>query len=86
MVSIILKRPSDRIAPIACAGITIPWPVSSSCEILLMTTSALPSITWTKVSKGDVLFFNSWPRSNDTALILPVDFFIIYLSMTESGI
>lgn len=39
-----------------------------------------------KVSKGDVFSVSASPESNETALTLPVVFFIIVLITTELGI
>src|SRR5688572_28178709 len=85
-VRIILNRPFGFIKFGVCAGIIIPWPDSSTLETLSMTISALPSMIWAKVSKGDVFSVNPSPLSNDMTLIFPVDFLIIVLITTEFAI
>jgi len=61
-----------------CAGIIIDWPVLRKFEISLITISALPSITWMKVSKGEIFSVNASPESNETALTFPVVFLQLF--------
>lgn len=82
MVRIILKRPFGFIKFGEWAGIMIPCPDVSKWDILSMTISALPSMIWAKVSKGDVFSVNPSPLSKDMILILPVDFFMIVFITT----
>ena len=55
-------------------------------DTLLITIFALPSITCTKVSKGDIFSDNPSPLSKDITVTLPVDFLMIVLLTTELGI
>jgi hypothetical protein len=57
-----------------CAGMIIDCPVFNKFDTPSTTISALPSITWIKVSKGETLTDNASPESNETALIFPVVF------------
>src|SRR5688572_4990076 len=86
IVRIILNRPFGFIKFGECAGMIIPWPDSSILDILSITISALPSMIWAKVSKGEVFSVNPSPLSNDMMLIFPVDFLIIVLITTELAI
>src|SRR5450432_311839 len=83
IVKIILKRPFGFIKFGECAGMIIPCPDSSKCDTLSITISALPSMIWAKVSKGEVFSVNPSPLSKDITLIFPVDFLIIVFITTE---
>src|SRR5687767_1577563 len=85
-VRIILNRPFGFIKLGECAGIIIPCPDPSILDILSITISALPSMIWTNVSKGEVFSVNPSPLSNDITLIFPVDFLIIVLITTALAI
>ena len=63
----------------------IDWPISSIFDSLSITISALPSITWTKVSNGIIFSVRASPVSHEIALTFPVVFFIIVLITTELG-
>jgi hypothetical protein len=66
-----------------CAGITIPWPVKSIFDLLSTKISALPSMIWTNVSKGEIFSANPSPASNDIRPTSPVDFLRMVLITTE---
>src|SRR5688572_27322087 len=86
MVNNILNRPFGFIKFDECAGMIIPWPAWSKLDFLLITICALPSMIWTKLSKGEVFSFNPSPLSKDITLISPEDFLIIVLITTELAI
>jgi len=60
-------------------------PVLSKKHFPSMTISALPSIIWANVSKGDIFSVKPSPVSKDIILMLPVDFLMIVLMTTELG-
>src|SRR5205814_10622455 len=66
-----------------CAGITIPWPVTSTFDFPSTKTSALPSMIWTNESKGDIFSANPSPASKDVRPTSPVDFLRMVLITTE---
>ncbi len=61
----------------------IDCPVSSIVDLSSMKISALPSIIWMKVSKGEIFSVMASPESNETALTFPVVFRIIVFINTE---
>src|SRR5882757_8645854 len=85
MVRIILKRPLGFMKFGAWAGMMMPCPDWSKLDTLSITISALPSMIWAKVSKGEVFSVNPSPLSKDMILMLPVDFLIMVLITTELG-
>ncbi len=86
MVAIILNLTLALMVLEECAGMMIECPVSRILDLSSITISAFPSITWIKVSKGDVFFVRASPESNETAVTLPVLFLIIVLMTTALGI
>src|SRR5687768_10327399 len=85
MVEIILKRTFAFIDVSEWAGMIMAWPVSSMVDSSLMIISAVPSITWTKVSKREIFSLSTSPESNEITLTFPVVFFIIVFITTELG-
>src|SRR4030095_6341138 len=57
-----------------CAGMTIPWPVKSIFDLPSIKISALPSMIWTNVSKGEVFSAKPSPASKDIRPTSPVNF------------
>ena len=68
------------------AGMMMDSPVFSVLDLSSITISAIPSITWIKVSKGEIFSFSTSPESNETAVTIPVILLIIVLITTECGI
>lgn len=58
-------------------------PVSSRLDILSITISAFPSMTWIRVRKGEIFEVKISPESNEDALILPVNFLMMVLVTIE---
>ena len=86
MVDNILNLTFALIVLRECAGMMMDCQVSMRLDMSLITISALPSMTWMKVSKGEIFSLNASPESNETALTLPVVFLMIVLITTEFGI
>ena len=63
----------------------MPSPNLSLYFLLLIVTSAVPSIIWINVSKGTVFSLSSSPASREETVIFPVVFLIIVLIKTELG-
>ncbi len=85
MVEIILKRSLALMVFLECAGMIMDWPVSRVCELSSIKISALPSMIWMNVSKGDIFSVRFSPESKETAVTLPVVFFIMVFMTTALG-
>ena len=85
MVEIILNLSFALTIFEVWAGIIMASPVWSAFDLSSITTSALPSIIWIKVSKGEIFYASASPVSIATILIFPVVFRIIVLVTTELG-
>lgn len=85
VVDSILNRILAFMVLRACAGIMMDCPVFNIKDWSLITTSASPSMTCIKVSKGDFFSESASPESKETAVTLPVVFLMIVLITTALG-
>ena len=83
MVEIILNLPFGFMEPDRCAGMTIPWPVKSTFDFPSIKISALPSMTWINVSKGEIFSANPSPAAKDIRPTSPVIFLRMVFLTTE---
>src|SRR5680860_809366 len=84
-VEIILKRSLALMVLRVWAGMIMDWPVSKLWESSSIKISARPSIIWINVSNGDIFSVRFSPESKDTAVTLPVVFFMIVFMTTALG-
>src|SRR5690606_6026131 len=85
MVEIILNRSLAFMVFLEWAGMIMDCPVSKVCELPSIKISALPSMIWMNVSKGDIFSVRFSPESKETAVTFPVVFFMMVLLTTALG-